>query len=97
MSKSLKQKVKYQVLVVQLNVGLTAVENEIVDVSILVKKTNYGTKISEFEKILTDHSHDKYITTLEFNTLAADLFNARLLQAILITKTYFDAKMSSLD
>ena len=30
---------------------------------------------------LTDHNHDKYITTLEFNTLAADIFNARLAQA----------------
>ena len=27
---------------------------------------------------LTDHNHDKYITTPELNTLAADVFNARL-------------------
>ena len=38
----------------------------------------------------------KSITTLEFNTLAADVFNARLAQANVITKTDFDAKLSSL-
>ena len=33
-----------------------------------------------FKKKLTDHNHDKYITTPKFNTLAADVFNARLAQ-----------------
>ena len=33
----------------------------------------------------------------EFNTLTDDVFNARLAQANLITKTDFDAKMSSLN
>ena len=51
----------------------------------------------KLKKKLTDHNHDKYITTLEFNTLAADVFNARLAQANLITKTDFDAKLSSLN
>ena len=76
--------------------ALTAVENIIPDASSLVKKTNYNTKINELEKKVTDHSHDKYITTPEFNTLAA-VFNARLAQANLITKTDFDAKLSSLN
>ena len=49
------------------------------------------------KKKLTDHNHDKYITTPEFNTLAADVFNARLAQANLITKTDSDAKLSSLN
>ena len=79
------------------NTALTAVENKIPSVSSLVKKTDYDTKISELEKKLTDHNHDKYITTPEFNTLAADVFNARLAQANLITKTDFDAKLSSLN
>ena len=57
---------------------LTVVENKIPDVSSLVKKTNYDTKISELEKKLTDHNHDKYITIPEFNTLAVSVFNARL-------------------
>ena len=76
--------------------ALTAVENKIPDVSSLVKKTNYDTKICELEKKLTDHNHDKYITNPEFNTLAADVFNSRLAQANLITKTDFDAKSSDL-
>ena len=77
--------------------ALTADENEIPNVNRLVKKTNYDTKISELEKKGTDHNHDKYITTPEFNTLAADVFNARLAQANLITKTNFDGKFSSLN
>ena len=79
------------------NTALTAVENKIPDVSSLVKKTNYNTKITEIEKKLTDHNHDKCITTPGFNTLAADIFNARLGEANLITKTDFDAKLSSLN
>ena len=67
--------------------ALTAVENKIPNVNSLVKKTNYDTKINELEKKLTYHNHDKYITTPEFNTLAASVFNARLAQANLITKT----------
>ena len=47
---------------------LIAVENKIPSVSSLVKKADYNTKISELEKKLTDHNHDKYITTPEFNT-----------------------------
>ena len=48
-------------------------------------------------KKFTDHNHDKYITTPEFNKLSTDVFNARLAQANLITKTDFDAKLSSLN
>ena len=77
--------------------ALTAVENKILSVSNLVKKTDYNTKITEIEKKLTDHNHDKCITTPEFNTLAVDVFNARLAQANLIIKTDFDAKLSSLN
>ena len=66
------------------------------DVSILVKKTDYNTKVTELEKKLTDHNHDKYITTPELNTLVASIFNARLAQANLITKTDFDAKLPGL-
>ena len=62
----------------------------------LVKKTDYDVKTTEIGKKLIDHNHDKYITTPEINTLAADVFNARLAQGNLITKTDFDAKLSSL-
>ena len=45
------------------NAALTAVEHKIPHVISLVQKTDYDTKISEIEKKLTDHNHDKYITT----------------------------------
>ena len=76
--------------------ALTAVKNKIPGGSSLVKTANYDTKISELKKKLTDHNHDKYITIQEFNTLAADVFNARLAQSNLVTKTDFDAKLSIL-
>ena len=75
--------------------ALTAIENKKPHVSNLVKKTDYTTKVTEIENKLHNHNHDKYITTPEFNKLAADVFSARLSQANLITKTDFDAKLSS--
>ena len=65
--------------------------------SSLVKKKDYDTKISELEEKLTDHNHDKYITTPQFHTVAARVFNARLAQANLITKIDFIAKLSNLN
>ena len=64
---------------------------------VVLKKTGYDTKITEIENKLNNHNHDKYIATPEFNTLAADVFNARLAQANLVTKTDFDNTISSLD
>ena len=61
----------------------------------MVKNIDYDTKLSEIENKLNNHNHDKYITTPEFNTLAVGVFNARLAEANLITKTDFDAKLSS--
>ena len=72
---------------------LTAVENKIPDVFGLVKKTDYETKSSEIENKVSDHNHDKYINTPEFIILAARVFNARLAQADLSTKTDSDAKL----
>ena len=66
--------------------ALTAVENEITDISSLVKK-----------QITIDHNHDKYITTPEFNTMAASVCNASLpAQTHLIKKTEFDAKLKAI-
>ena len=79
------------------NAALTAAENKIPIISSLVKKADYNTKIIEIEKKITDHNHDKYITTPDFNTLEVYIFNARLSQASLITKTDFDAKLLSLN
>ena len=77
--------------------ALTSVENKIPSVSNLVKKINYNTKVIEIENKLNNHNHDKYIDNSEFNKLAVDVFNARIAQANLITKTGFDAKLSSLN
>ena len=55
---------------------LTAVENKIPSANSLVKKAGYDTKITEIGNKLNNHNHDKYITTPEFNALAADVFNA---------------------
>ena len=68
---------------------MTAVENKIPNVSSLVKKTDYDTKVNEIEKKIPDHTHNKYITTPEFNELAA--------QADLVTKTDFDNKLADLN
>ena len=63
---------------------------------ISLKKTDYNTKVTEIENKLNNHNHDKYITTQEFNTLAA-VFNARLSQANFVAKTDFDNTISSLE
>ena len=76
---------------------MTDVKNKIPNVSGLVKKkTDYDTKISDTEKKITDHNHDKEITAPEFNSLAAGVFNARLAQADLAIKTDFDTKLQDI-
>ena len=62
-----------------------------------MKKTNYDTKISDFEKKITNQNHDKYVTIPEFNTLAASVFTARLAQENLVTKTDFDTRLQNLN
>ena len=75
---------------------MPALENEIPDVSSLLKKTNYNTKISKLQKKITDHSHDKYITTPEFSKQTIENFTARLKQENLVTKADFDDKLKNL-
>ena len=67
---------------------LAAIEHKIPNVRNLFKKTDYNTKI-------TDHSHDKYLTTPEFNKLTAENFAAKLAQTNLVTKTDFDDKLKN--
>ena len=78
------------------NSVLTAVENKISNASSLVKKTDYNTKISEIESKVNNHNHDKYITTPEFNNLAAGVFTANLAQGSLVTKTDLDTKLQDI-
>ena len=82
--------------------ALNTVENKVPSVSNLVKNTDYNTKINKIEKKITDHDHDKYITTPEFNKLTSENFAARLKQANLasksdianfVNKTDFDNKL----
>ena len=76
--------------------ALTAFENKIPSVSNLVKKIDYGTKVKEIEKKITDYKHENYITTPEFNKLTAENVAAILSQANLVTKTDFNKKLSNL-
>ena len=91
-----------------LNAKITEIENKIPritglatnsqphNVIILVKKTDYNTKISEIEKKISYNNDDKYITTPEFNSLAAKVFTTRLGQADLVTKADFDTKLQDI-
>ena len=65
--------------------------------SVLWFKKQTMTEISDIEKKTADHGHGKYIATPEFNTMEANVFNTRLAQANLITKTDFDAILSGLN
>ena len=76
---------------------MIAVEHKILDVSSLVKNTDYGTNFSEMENAVADHNHDEYITTPEFSKLAAEAFDARLKQGNVVTKTEFDDELKSLN
>ena len=60
-----------------------------------LKKTDYNTKVTEIENKLNNHNHDKYTDT-NFYELAV-VFNARIAQTNLETKTDFDAKLLSLN
>ena len=60
----------------------------------------------KIEKKITDHDHNKYITTQEFNKLTSETFVARLSQANLASKnnttalvkeTNFDDKLENLN
>ena len=59
------------------NSAIILVRNKVPDVGNLVEKTDYKAKISEIEKKVTDHNHDKYITTPEFKKFTAEIFAAK--------------------
>ena len=61
--------------------------------SSLVNTTVLNTKINKVENKISGKS--KYITTQEFNKLAAENFAARLKEADLVNKTDFDNKLTS--
>ena len=89
----LKQKIKYQLSV------LTAVENTYL-ISVFQskkKKTDYNTKNTEIEEKLIDHTHYKYITTPECKILTAEILDARLARANLVTQTDFHTILKSIN
>ena len=51
-------------------------------------------KLMELKKKISNHKHDKYITTSKLNKLTAGNFAARLARANLVTETDFDNKLS---
>ena len=63
----------------------------------MLRKQTVTLKLQKLKKKLNNHNHDKYITTREFNKLAEDVFNARLAQGNLITKTDLDTKLSRIN
>ena len=79
------------------NSALNTVEDKIPNAISLVKRTDYNAKVNEIEKKVTDHNHDKYVTTPELNTLTAENVAARLAQANLLTNTNFYIKIMSLN
>ena len=57
------------------------------------KTTNYDTKISKIERKVSDHNHDKYITSTEFNEFTADVFDEWLKWAnLVINKFWYQTK-----
>ena len=48
-------------------------------------------------KKVSDHNHDKSITTPELNNLAAEVFTARLAHTNLVIGKEFDTKLKSLN
>ena len=64
---------------------------------VLFKKQIMTQKLVKLKKISLIIIMINILQLPQFNTLAADVFNARLAQANLMTKTNFDAKLSSLN
>ena len=54
-------------------------------------------KLLKLKKKLTDHNHDKYITTPVYKKFIAKVFDSRLAQANVVTKTDFDTTLISLN
>ena len=76
-----------------LNTRFSDVENKIPNTSNLVATNFLNTKINKVENKIPNH--DIYITTHEFNKLTEKRFTARLKQVNLVTKSYFDHKLTS--
>ena len=83
------------------NSKITEIEGKIPDISNLATKTALTEAenkiITEIENKLNNYNQGKYITTPKFNTSAADVFNATLARANLVTKANFHNTASCLN
>ena len=64
---------------------------------IQLKKAEYDTKITELEKKILDHNHDKHSTTQEFNQLTSENVSARLKQADLASQNAITDYVKKID
>ena len=62
-----------------------------------MKKTDYNTKINEIEKKVSDHNHDKYITTPELNKFSKEVFDERVKQEKLVKIADLDTKLQEVE
>ena len=67
------------------------------NVSNLVKKTDYNTKINEIAKKTTDYDHDQYVIIQEFHKLTSENFASRLAQANLASNNNIAALLKKTD
>ena len=87
------------------NAKITEIESNIPSISglatsavlpVVENKIHFSLKKRlKIEKKPTDHNHDKYITTPEFNKFTGEVFDARLARIKLVTRTDFDTKLIS--
>ena len=80
------------------NAKISEIESDIPSISGLattspLTEVENSAKITKIEKKRTDHNHDKYVTTPEFNEFTVAVFDARLARANLITKADVDTKL----
>ena len=55
--------------------------------NLVKKKKDYNTKINEIKKKITDHNHNKYIATPEFNKFTSEIFDSRLKRENLLSQS----------
>ena len=79
-----------------LNTKINEVKTDIPSISGLATTSTLTTVENKIPNVHVQ-IHDKYITTPEFKMLTTENFAARLAQANLVTKTYFDDKQINLN
>ena len=68
-----------------LKTKISEVENKIISVSGLVKKTDYDAKIKDIER--------KYFSTTDYNKFISDILDVKIKQKELVSKSDIDKKL----